>query len=111
MSHDQCASMERHHYGAHLGVVVMVNVRLDVQTADLFVSHGFLFKLVGGFQVDAEPEREDVGRREEENSDFHFETEVISRIVSESWRISAYLAGGMADLMTQSKQYSIHCGK
>src|SRR5439155_2086163 len=86
MSHDQCAAMERHHYGAQLGVVVMVNVRLDVQTADLFVSHGFLFKLVGGFQVDAEPEREDAGRREEENSGFHFEIEVNSRIGTEAWR-------------------------
>src|SRR5438046_10153963 len=94
MSHDQCAAMERHHYGAHLGVVVMVNVRLDVQTADLFVSHGFLFKLVGGFQVDAEPERRDIGKREEENSDLHAEIEVNDRIVSEAWRISADLAGG-----------------
>src|SRR6266568_4514468 len=90
---------------------LMVNVRLDVQTADLFVSHGFLFKLVGGFQVDPEPEPEDVGKREEENSDFHFETEVNSRIGSEAWRISAELAGGKAAPTTPSKHHPTPYGK
>jgi hypothetical protein len=59
MSHDQCAAVERHHDRPHPGVVVMVNIRLDAERADLFVSHGFLLKLVGGLQIEPKPKRKD----------------------------------------------------